>query len=240
MKILKINEYNSDLTYNDFKEKINNFLDTNKEIHGSFAHGHYFERDYLNHIKKLNNFLNGELDYYMDKYYNKIFNDNFFIESCGFLDTLLYHYDNSYYLSGMGFDDSNNDGGEYMIKYHYGYQKYDLGKKYLEQNFGTLENFYAECAKNFAKIISEAGYMQILDPNSFSKVINTDVFVCGTHNNDEYFYDYLKENKFKFDYIKELNTYIIYFGIKTHYSLKEITKYAEDIKMYNKIKKYNI
>lgn len=26
MKILKINEYNSDLTYDDFKEKINNFL----------------------------------------------------------------------------------------------------------------------------------------------------------------------------------------------------------------------
>lgn len=125
-----------------------------------------------------------------------------------------------------------------MIKYQYGYQKYDLGKKYLEQNFGTLDNFYAKCAKKFPNYISEAGYISNSDPNTFSKVINTDVFVCDTHNNA--INNYLIKNKFKFDYIKELDTYIIYFGIKTHYSLNEIKKYAEDIKMYTKIKKYNI
>jgi len=70
---------------------------------------------------------------------DEILEDPLFISANGFMDYLIYTYDNSYPLSG---NDCSDDGEEIEIKFDYGYHNYDLGKKYLVQNFGTLSNYF--------------------------------------------------------------------------------------------------
>ena len=118
----------------------------------SFRSSYYFKKNYKSHIENLDKFLKKKLGYSLDQFMRdfkkEIYNDDFFTTRCGFLDTLLYTYDQKYILSGSILEDYGA-GDEFVIKYNYGYNNFELGKKYLLQNYNSLEDFYFYCAQKF-------------------------------------------------------------------------------------------
>jgi len=141
--------------YDEVVIAIDSFINKEFKYPKSFKGG-YYSQDYEEDIKNLNKFLksglNIDLDTFMEKYKSEIYSDDFFTEHCGFLDSILYTYDNKFLLSGNLIGDNYNEYvDENLIKYEYGYDMYDLGRKYILQNYDTLEDFYFESAKAFWK-----------------------------------------------------------------------------------------
>jgi hypothetical protein len=69
------------------------------------------------------------------------------------MDAVLYKFDKDFPLSG---GEMNKEVDyEFTIKYSYGYQNCDLGRKYLLQAFNSLEDFYKETAKVLVDVIIE-------------------------------------------------------------------------------------
>jgi hypothetical protein len=146
----------------------------------------YFNRNGASDLKDLKAFLYNEgydLDVFMSKFRDIIYEDYSFTEDCGFLDYLLYSYDNKYMLSG-------NDGmkyagpDDYLLKYTYGFQTTTLGREYIKQNFDTITDFYYACADNLSKflecenekieIIYEKDYAICIIENDINSNIDTD------------------------------------------------------------------
>lgn len=164
---LSASDEHRDFMYDEIKNYISIFKKTELENNQSFMNGAYYRADYETDIKELNAYLiksfNYNLDIFFDEYNKEIYSDDFFTQTCGFLDTLLYTYDQKYPLGGF-FLEKNTGNDEVVIKYDYGYQNYDLGKKYLLQNFDTLEDFYFECASKFFTYYNEvSGFKHFKD-----------------------------------------------------------------------------
>ena len=117
-----------------------------------------------------------------------ILKDNFYI-SDAFMDALLYQYDKSTELGGINMD-CYEYASELIIKYDYGFQNYDMGKKWLLQNFDSLEEFYSLAAKNYIKSLiegeTEESKKEILD--YATPTINVDILI----NNVSYSIDFDK------------------------------------------------
>lgn len=139
-----------DQKYDEVVRYIDIFMDTKLTDNDrlSFKNG-YYAKDYKKHIDKLKKFIQNKLGYNLDdfmiKFKSKIYSDDFFTSNCGFIDALLYTYDSNFPLSGDILQDYGA-GDEYVIKYDYGYDMYDLGRKYILQNYESLEDFYYDCA----------------------------------------------------------------------------------------------
>ena len=137
-KFNKMNEshnYDYDYVY----ELISDFIDE-KILSISFTS--YFDEAGDYHVEQLKNYLknyNISLDIFMKENLEKILQDSLFTECCGFMDYLIYTYDKNFPLSGQKCGD---DLYELEIKYEYGYQNYDLGRKYLLQSFDTVADFF--------------------------------------------------------------------------------------------------
>ena len=154
------------------------------------------------------------------------------------LDIILYRYDKKHPLGG---DITVNA----VNRYEYGYQNYSLGRVYLEQKFGTLENFYNEIANDIIK--------KYLIDNSYTEIVN-DVEGCTlifTHEDNlkNNFHQTFDEGKYATLY----DIYVIFIGdnnsIKrlmedfTNDKIEEyidFEKIKEDIDLHQTAQKYNI
>ena len=156
MKYLEfIKEQQQETEYNNVKELISNFLKKDINFYRSFESGKYYMRD--NYKKDLDEFYeymneNGVLfDSFINKHYSKVFADDFFISSCGVMDTLLYQYNKKHPLSGCILKEKETYVDhicEIQFKYYYDYHRHDLGIKYLLQSYQSLEDFYFACAEH--------------------------------------------------------------------------------------------
>lgn len=265
-KILTHKEFikeSSEDEYIDIVELITDFIETSKEYTKHFMNDGYFKRNYQEDIKKLKTYLNKHgvnLDYFMKEYKDEIYKDSFFTEQSGFLDTLLYVYDNKFPLSGKIFDYGGGD--EYLIKYFYGYDKYDLGRKYLLQNYKSVSDFYYDCANKFLNSynIENYGLSDIFDnvekyKDSFSKIIKKDegyfilidLKIFFSYN--DFTVDELKENFnehirhwYRFDYRFITNKILLIgFGVSLNdINIHDYDKDIEEIEIKNTINKYNV
>lgn len=164
----KINEFaNSDYyDYDEVKEYIGEFLD--EEYFPSFSR--YFNRDGNEDIAKLRKFLkeyNIDLDKFMKDYLEKILDDDFFIYANGFMDYLIYCYDKKYPLGG----EEMRSVDDVMVKFDYGYHKFNLGKKYILQTYESLGAYFemaVDCL--FTNKLKEESYF-------INKYDNSNVFV---------------------------------------------------------------
>jgi len=253
--------------FGDFKRLIQDFIEENSLHYISFSSGKYFKHDYKSDIKKLDNWLirltKHDLDWFMNEFKNEIYSDNFFTNCCGFLDSLLYTYDQSFPLSGNILQDYGA-GDEYVIKYNYGYMNYDLGKKYILQKYHNLEDFYYDCADNLIKSLAEGinvfsdDYFDYMDEESVKKLefSTTDKLKNGSicvidleKLSNMYKYDI---NDIEDDIIERLGTDIDYkCGIKMIIiafgevnldliTLDDFYEYKEKIEIQTDTNKYNL
>ena len=261
-------EEKRDFMYDEIKNYISLFKMNELDRKGSFMNDGYYKADYKSDIKELNAYLiksfNYNLDKFFDEYTKEIYSDNFFINQCGFLDALLYTYDQKFPL---------ND--EFVIKYQYGYQNYDLGKKYLLQNFDTLEDFYFDCANKFFTYYNEVSdfkhFKDIEEKSStFSLTDRKDkgsLCIFDTHKFYELYINSMSNKSYdeksavnfikstmkkkkinhkfynhKFYNMSDINIMIVAFGDIDLNDIdeQEIYEYAEQIDIQSMVKKYNI
>ena len=260
-----------DFMYKEIKNYISLFtmneLDLDRK--GSFMNDSYYKADYKSDIKKLNDFLiksfNYDLDKFFKEYDKEIYSDDFFVSQCGFIDALLYTYDQKYPLSGFPLQ-KNTGNDEVVIKYEYGYQNYDLGKKYLLQNFNTLEDFYFDCANNFFTYHNDKSgfkYFTDIEKNLYKfslvdKKNKGSLCVFDVHK----FYELYKDSSMsrcydeicaidviktdikglKYKYFEDTNIMIVASGDIDLDDIndQEILDYSEQIDLQENVKKYNI
>ena len=161
MKYIKQFE-NSEVKYEEveyemIKKIVKHYLVDNK-LEGSFSSDGYYSHDYKQDIENFKLFVSKYTDFdrFFRRHRNRIFSDHFYVAKCGFLDGLLYEYDNKYPIGG-NYElidlELNSPEGEHIIKYNYGYQKYELGRNYILQSYDTLEDFYFACANYYCEDI---------------------------------------------------------------------------------------
>jgi hypothetical protein len=128
---------------------IEDFMIENEHLKGSFTN-RFKEQNTDKEINKLLDFLkeNGvDFQVFFQDYKNEILKDHRFNSDGYFMDLFLYHFDDIVPIGGNLLEDSAFD--EHVIKYQYGYYKYDLGKKYILQTYNTIEEYFFETAKCF-------------------------------------------------------------------------------------------
>lgn len=150
--------------YHEVRNIINHYI--NKYNSRSFMSGDYYKQNYNQDIQNFKKYMlavNIDFDIYMKEYHTEIFNDDDYINCCGFMDALLYSYNNQHPLSGNLLIEREDESSEceHITKYYYGYQDYDLGLKYILQSYATLNDFYFACAEHFCKAVftSESAYL---------------------------------------------------------------------------------
>lgn len=266
-KILTHKEFINESSYTEYDkivELIKEFIETDWKYTKHFMNNAYYKENYEADIRNLKNYLSNndiDLDYFMQKYKNKIYQDEFFNSTSGFLDTLLYIYDNKFPLSGGELQDYGG-GDEYLIKYFYGYDKYDLGRKYLLQKYKNIDDFYYDCANMFLNPYNIENYVlsDIFDnvekyKDSFSKIIKKDegyfilidLKIFFSYN--DFTVDELKENFnehirhwYRFDYRFITNKILLIgFGVSLNdINIHDYDKDIEEIEIKNTINKYNV
>jgi hypothetical protein len=113
---------------------------------------------YFNHTLDDIKVSNFDIEYFMTKFKDEIFKDEYFLSHSAEVDMLLYKYDKSHPLSGDFLkDDVENSPESYenMIKYDYGYHVEELGKRYLYQSYDNLSEFFSACSKEYANYFFE-------------------------------------------------------------------------------------
>jgi len=131
-----------------------NFIEVNEDYTDLTGN---FTRHFKTDTNELDQYLNKLLDELLEEGFNfenfyreyreKILKDFNFTMHGFFMDYVLYHFDKDYPLGGNTLDDGEPD--EKLIKYYYGYYKYDLGEKFILQSYPDMEDFYYDVAKNF-------------------------------------------------------------------------------------------
>lgn len=159
------------VSYRNYKDKVLDvvhFLKNEREIfRWSFNNGFFRKsneeanKEIKKIKKKLKEDYNIDLNDFFNKYKREIFNDPQFTNCCAILDYLLYTYDkNGSPLSGYYMDDELYPViPEYYIKYNYNYAKYDIGKKFILQNFGDMDTYYKKTAELLIKSFLENEYI---------------------------------------------------------------------------------
>lgn len=139
-------------TYKEQSKKIldiiGDFIEDNG-LKGSFTN-HFKDKNTNKEINELLKILrtnNCDFQVFYQDYKEEILKDHGFIGDGYFLDLLLYKFEDKYTIGGLSLDESELD--EHVIKYKYGYYKYDLGKKYILQSYPTLEDYFYQTAKCF-------------------------------------------------------------------------------------------
>ena len=115
-----------------------------------------------------NNFLKS-----LNQFRERILSDDDFINKSGYMDILVNEFltangeeglpnvpnitPRSQPLGGYYFDEQ--EIGDSLFKYSYGYQHTKYGKAGIEQGFGSVENFYEVLARDFAELLLDQQYM---------------------------------------------------------------------------------
>ena len=228
------------IEYKKIRKIIKSFIkkETYNDSFSQFMKDDYYYDKIDTLEQELVNSGNISLTEFMNKYRKRIYEDNKFTQCCGMLDIILYRYDKKHPLGGDITVDAVN-------RYEYGYQNYSLGRLYLEQKFGTLENFYNEIANDIIK-----NYLLV---DSYTEIVN-DVEGCTlifTHsdNLNNKFHQNFDEGK----YIILDNIAIIFVGDEN--SIKDlIDEFSHDkiddwldfegikqnIDLHQTAKKYNV
>jgi hypothetical protein len=224
--------------YNDVKEMIYDFMKANY-IMDSFTSGHYFRHSGNEDVGMLRDYLKNKgiiLDKFMKDNWDIIIEDDFFISKNGFMDYLLYCYDKKYPLSGNKMYE-----GDVLTKYNYGYHNYDLGKKYILQNYTALKNYFNKFIETY--ILSNQ-----VDKNSYFiyDYDNSNVFLFIAPSMSKIDSERLEED-FKMEPI-EIGDDIWFFNfgdldinnedeLADYYDYKEIVK---ELELKSNVKKYNL
>lgn len=127
---------------------IDDFIEDNN-LKGCF-HNNFKEEDTNKQIQNLIDTLeanNLNFQTFYKEYKEEILRDTRFTSDGYFMDFFLYHFDKQYTLGGQSLYDGEID--EHVIKYKYGWYKYDLGKQYILQTYSSLEEYFYETAKCF-------------------------------------------------------------------------------------------
>ena len=232
------------IEYNKIRKIIKSFIkkETYNDSFSQFMKDDYYYDKIDTLEQELVNSGNISLNEFMNKYRKRIYEDNKFTQCCGMLDIILYRYDKKHPLGGDITVDAVN-------RYQYGYQNYSLGRLYLEQKFGTLENFYNEIVNDIIK--------KYLLVDSYTEIVN-DVEGCTlifTHsdNLNNNFHQNFDEGK----YIILDNIAIIFVGdensIKSlideftrRFDIDKINDWLDfeeikkDVDFHQTVKKYNV
>jgi len=173
----------------------------------------------------------------MDDFIDKILSDSYMTENCGVLDILLNEFVSSsgefpqleefpgitkreIPLGGYWYDEQ--DTGDLVIKYNYGYQYDKYGKAAMLQAFGTLENYYKKIAEEFVRVIDTSD-------------------VLGIYWLDEYV-DPDKLLDQGFENVKFKDGYKVTLDVNEFYKLKreEVTKTKDELTdiLYEKLKEW--
>jgi len=204
------------------------------------------------------------IDYFMKKYIKKIVKDDDFTSHGAVTDMLLYKYDKNHPLSGnLLQDDMDSWDDTATIKYNYGYHIVKLGTKYLLQTYNNLNEFYEQCAKEYATYFLEYrlpnnvlkyDYSQDIVDKYSSYINEGDIYLVninfeGLHK-DGHIENNLKSLKsviekglkdskstFYFDGNNNINDII---GDLTDTSNKLLQKYKEEYEFFTGIQKYNL
>ena len=128
---------------------IEDFMIENEYLKGSFTN-RFKVQDSDKDIHRLLDFLkeNGvDFQVFFQDYKNEILKDDRFTGDGYFIDLFLYHFDDSVPIGGNLLEDGTLD--EHVIKYQYGYYRYDLGKKFILQTYDTIEDYFFHTAQYY-------------------------------------------------------------------------------------------
>jgi hypothetical protein len=101
---------------------------------------------YLNILKKELQKKKINLFKFISQYEDRVFNDDDFISKNGFMDFILYTYDDTKgILSGDKLIDRDVD--TYYYKYTYGFHNYYMGQKYILQSFNSLDEYFKKVSE---------------------------------------------------------------------------------------------
>lgn len=146
--ILKQKDFSYKTISNKYLDIIDDFI-TDNNLKGCF-YNNFREQ---NTDKQIHNLIDtirsNNLDFqvFFQDYKNQILDDTRFTSDGYFMDFFLYYFDSKYTLGGQSLEDGEID--EHVVKYKYGWFKYNLGKEYILQSYKSLEEFFYETAKCF-------------------------------------------------------------------------------------------
>lgn len=122
----------------------------------------------------------------MNEFRDMILSDDAFISNNGYMDILVNEFltinggeslpsvpnitSREHPLGGYFFDEQ--EIGDSLIKYSYGYQYTKYGRAGIEQGFGSVENFYDIISKDFIDVLLEVQFMSfdIFDSNDIERI----------------------------------------------------------------------
>lgn len=218
---------------------IYNLMHSEFEIHsGSFNARFYMKtnKEADEDIKKIKDELkkkyNLNLDDFFNKYHEEIYKDPKFIDWCAIVDYLLYSYDKKEGVLS-GYHIYEGEINEYYIKYSYNYHKYDIGKKYILQNFGSMNAYYKETAKILIKSFLANNYIFPEKDISKSYSVKHLFSSCYVINcNMEILETLLDEGEY-YEFKQALNQDKPFDNFKINDNILQIYINCDDIKKYN-------
>ena len=169
-----------DFTYKELSEEIyDNIMEylEMKGLTGSLTHNYEITIQTLDFevMKVLLRLKDSLLDF--EKFYKnykvQILKDQKFTDSGYFMDYLLYKFDNKYPIGGVLLTDLRED--ELVIKYQYGYYKYDLGEKVILQSFDTLGDYFYYVAQNFILTLLLSEEIKHVELQYYTNISEADV-----------------------------------------------------------------
>jgi len=264
-----------DFSYKELSNKylniIYNFIEDNT-LKGSFFN-HFkssIEDTYIQIHRLIEEIRKNNLDFqiFFQDYKNQILNDQKFYNDGYFMDFFLYYFDEKYPLCAILLKD--NDKDEHVIKYEYGWYKYDLGKEYILQSYKSLEDYFNETAECFISSILISSEIRSEFQNSLTNIGNSDVLhipdMCSVikkengftaliihlklffsllerykNSNDINFLELLEKDLKKMNiYYYFENEYLILFFGKNEGKIKIPKKETEKLDMKYNANKYNL
>jgi len=114
-----------------------------------------------------------DFEKFYKNYKVQILKDQKFTDSGYFMDYLLYKFDNKYPIGGVLLTDLRED--ELVIKYQYGYYKYDLGEKVILQSFDTLGDYFYYVAQNFILTLLLSEEIKHVELQYYTNISEADV-----------------------------------------------------------------
>ena len=176
MKYIKFFENTEEQEYSGVKGIIDDYLENNPGLKVNFSFGRYYKQNYHADIRAFKSYMkskNIDFDRFIKMHRNRVFSDEFFVETSGFLDALLYEYDKNYPIGG-NYElielEKYNPVCEHIMKYDYGYHTYELGKNYILQTYDTLNDFFFACAQWKHKELFDSDYSNLLGRNDWDLI----------------------------------------------------------------------
>jgi len=113
---------------------------------------------------------------FISQYEDLVFDDDDFTYKNGFMDFILYTYDNTKgLLSGEKL--INREIDTYYYKYTYGFHNYEMGKKYILQSFSSLDEYFKKVSETIIQSFLDTGFG--FDVSSLIE----DYMIIKKHNN---------------------------------------------------------